>query len=252
MKVAVITGGAAGIGWATAQRLATEVDRLALLDLHEDAARSRAHELGPDHIGIGCDVSLPDSVAVAVKAVLERFGRIDVLVNNAGIGEQALPTIDQDVAAFDRVLNVHVRGTFLMSREVARTLLAQRSGSIVNIASIAGFAGIPRRNAYGAAKAGIAAMTRAMACEWARSGVRVNAVAPGYVRTTLIDELERKGALDSRAILARTPMGRMAEPAEIAEVIAFLASPKASFITGTTLHADGGWLALGAPESVLG
>ena len=252
MRVAAITGAADGIGWATAQRLAADVDHVALLDLREDAARQRAAELGDAHIGVGCDVSSPQSVAAAVRAVFERFGRIDILVNNAGIGEQAAPTVDQDVEVFDRVLNVHVRGTFLMSREVARAMLGQGSGAIVNIASIAGLAGIPTRNAYGAAKAGIAAMTRAMACEWARRGVRVNAVAPGYVRTGLVDELERKGALDTKAIAARTPMARLAQPAEIAEVIAFLASPKASFVTGATLNADGGWLALGAPESSLG
>ena len=192
-----------------------------------------------------------EDVAQLICAVMKRFGRIDVLVNNAGIGEQAAPTIDQTVEAFDRVLSVHLRGTFLASREAAKVMLAQRSGSIVNLASIAGLAGIPARNAYGAAKAGIGAMTRAMACEWARSGIRVNAVAPGYVRTTLVNDLERKGALDAGAIEARTPMGRMADPNEIAEVIAFLASTRASFITGTTLNVDGGWLALGAPESVL-
>jgi len=252
MSVAIVTGAADGIGWATAQRLAADVDHVALLDLREDAARARAAELGAAHIGVACDVSAEASVAAAVGAVLERFGRIDILVNNAGIGEQAAPTLEQDVAAFDRVLNVHVRGTFLMSRAAARAMLAQGSGAIVNIASIAGLAGIPTRNAYGAAKAGIAAMTRAMACEWARSGLRVNAVAPGYVRTALVDELERQGRIDIAAITARTPMARLAAPAEIAEVIAFLASNKASFITGATLNADGGWLALGAPESALG
>ena len=252
MSVAIVTGAADGIGWATAQRLAADVDHVALLDLREDAARARAAELGAAHIGVACDVSAEASVAAAVGAVLERFGRIDILVNNAGIGEHAAPTLEQDVAAFDRVLNVHVRGTFLMSRAAARAMLAQGSGAIVNIASIAGLAGIPTRNAYGAAKAGIAAMTRAMACEWARSGLRVNAVAPGYVRTALVDELERQGRIDIAAITARTPMARLAAPAEIAEVIAFLASNKASFITGATLNADGGWLALGAPESALG
>lgn len=251
MSVAIVTGGADGIGWATAQRLAADVNHVALLDLREDAARQRAAELGSSHLGLGCDVSSANSVTAAVRAVVERFGRIDILVNNAGIGEQAAPTIDQDVLAFDRVLNVHVRGTFLMSREVAKTMLAQRSGAIVNIASIAALAGIPTRNAYGAAKAGIAAMTRAMACEWARSGLRVNVVAPGYVRTALVDELECKGTLDTNAVAARTPMGRLAQPAEIAEVIAFLASSKASFVTGATLTADGGWLALGAPEAAL-
>jgi len=252
MSVAIVTGAADGIGWATAQRLAADVDHVALLDLREDAARARAAELGAAHLGLACDVSSEASVTAAVGAVLERFGRIDMLVNNAGIGEQAAPTLEQDVAAFDRVLNVHVRGTFLMSRAAAKAMLAQGNGAIVNIASIAGLAGIPTRNAYGAAKAGIAAMTRAMACEWARSGLRVNAVAPGYVRTALVDELERQGRIDIAAITARTPMARLAAPSEIAEVIAFLASHKASFITGATLNADGGWLALGAPESALG
>jgi len=251
VKIAVVSGGADGIGWATAQRLAPDVDHVALLDLRADAARERARELGPAHLGIGCDVSQPQGVSAAVRAILDRFGQIDVLVNNAGIGEQPAPTIEQDVATFDRVIDVHLRGTYLLTREVVRAMLTRESGSIVNIASIAGFAGIPRRNAYGAAKAGIVAMTRAMACEWARSGVRVNAVAPGYVRTALVDELARRGSIDVRAIARRTPLGRMAEPTEIAEVIAFLASPRSSFVTGTTIHVDGGWLALGAPESVL-
>ena len=252
MSVAIVTGAADGIGWATAQRLAADGVRVALLDLRAEVAAQRAAELGAAHTGIGCDVSDAASVAGAVAAVLQRWGRIDILVNNAGIGEQAAPTVEQDIDAFDRVLAVHVRGTFLMSREVAKAMLAQGSGAIVNIASIAGQAGIPQRNAYGAAKAGIGAMTRAMACEWARAGLRVNAVAPGYVRTALVDALEAKGALDTKAIQRRTPMGRLAQPAEIAEAIAFLASGKASFITGATLNVDGGWLALGAPESALG
>ena len=252
MSVAIVTGAATGIGWATAQRLAADVQHVALLNVHADTTARRASELGPAHCGIDCDVSSAHSVTAAIHAVLARYGRIDILVNNAGIGDQPGATLDQDVAAFDRVLNVHLRGTFLLSREVVRSMLAQRSGAIVNVASVAGLAGIPTRNAYGAAKAGIMAMTRAMACEWARGGLRVNAVAPGYVRTQMVDELERRGAFDALAIAARTPIGRLARPEEIAEAIAFLASPKASFITGATPAADGGWLALGAPEPVLG
>lgn len=251
MSVAIVTGGAEGIGWATARRLAQDFARVAVLDLDGAAARARAAELGADHLGLACDVADAASVEAAVAEVMRRCGRIDALVNNAGIGEQAAATVDQQVEGFDRVLAVHLRGTFLASREAGRTMLAQGAGAIVNIASIAGQAGIPGRNAYGAAKAGIGAMTRAMACEWARRGVRVNAVAPGYVRTALVEKLASRGALDTRAIEARTPMGRMARPEEIAEAIAFLASPRASFITGTTLNADGGWLALGAPEQAL-
>lgn len=256
--VAIVTGAADGIGWATAQCLAQQGWRVALLDLRAEAAQARAAELGPGHLGLGCDVTDADAVHTPVSAVLTQWGRIDGLVNNAGIGDQSVPTLQQTVEGFDRVLAVHLRGQFLMSQAVAAHLLAQdadargQRGAIVNIASIAALGGIPARNAYSAAKAGVVGMTRAMAMEWARQGLRINAVAPGYVATALVAELAGKGAIDGAAIARRTPLGRMAEPAEIAQAIVFLLSPAASYITGAVLPVDGGWSALGAPEASLG
>lgn len=154
-KVAIVTGGAEGIGWATAQRLAQEVEHVVVADLRADAAQARAAALGERHCGLGADVTGQEDVAALVDTVMDRFGRIDMLVNNAGVPEQVAATVDQQLAAFDRVIGVHLRGTFLMSQAVGRVMLAQGCGSIVNLSSIAGFAGIPQRNAYAAAKAGI-------------------------------------------------------------------------------------------------
>ena len=254
--VAIVTGAADGIGWATAQQLAADGYRVALLDLRHEAAQTRAAELGLEHLGLGCDVTQAASVDAAVSAAAG-LGRIAVLVNNAGIADQTSATIDQTVAAFDRVLDVHLRGTFLLSQVVAKIMLQTEPppgvgrGAIVNLGSIASTSGLPTRNAYSAAKAGVLGLTRAMAGEWARDGIRVNAVAPGYVRTALVAALGRQGAIDLQGIAHRTPLGRMAEPAEIALAIAFLASPRASYITGAVLPVDGGWTAFGATESAL-
>ena len=257
-RVAIVTGAADGIGWATAQCLARHSYRVALLDLREAPLANRASMLGTQHQGVVCDVGSEASVARAVQSVHAAYGRIDVLVNNAGIGDQSGPTVGQLADAFDHVLAVHLRGTFLMSQAVARHMLQAprdahgQRGAIVNLGSIASTIGLPARNAYCAAKAGILGMTRAMSGEWARAGIRVNAVAPGYVATALVRELEGKGAIDAAGIVRRTPMGRMAEPQEIAESIAFLASHKASYITGVVLPVDGGWTAFGGVESALG
>ncbi len=245
-RTVLITGAADGIGWATAQRFAAGGDRVVILDLRDELALQRAAELGEAHLGLGCDVTHEGAVQAAVAQALAHTGRLDVLVNNAGIGDQPGGTVDQSVDAFDRVLNVHLRGSFLMSRECGRVMLNQeQGGAIVNLASIVASAGIPGRNAYGAAKAGIVGMTKAMAVEWGPRGIRVNAVAPGYVRTALVEKLQAQGSLNTDAIHARTPMGRMGTPSEIAEAIAFLASAQASFITGAVLAVDGGWIAHG-------
>lgn len=241
----LVTGGAAGIGWAIARAFAARGDRVAILDLDGAAAARRAVELGPDHLGLGGDVTDEDEVRAAVERADAAFGGLGVAVGNAGIGDNPAPTLAQDLARFRRVLSVHLDGAFLVSREAARVMLPRGRGAIVNIASIAGLAGIPGRNAYGAAKAGIAAMTRAMACEWAGQGLRVNAVAPGYVATELVAKLAAEGALDLAAIRRRVPMGALGEPEAIAAAVLFLASDAARYVTGAVLPVDGGWSAFG-------
>ncbi len=246
-RITVVTGGADGIGWAVARRFAAGGHTVAIADIDASRAAARAGELGPAHLGLGCDVADPASVAAACERIGDSLGTPDVLVNNAGIGDVNLPTVEQDAGHFRRVLDVHLSGTFLMSRHIAAAMIATgRGGAIVNFASIAAFAGLPRRNAYGAAKAGIVAMTRNMACEWAASGIRVTAVAPGYVETELVRGLVAQGLLDPDLIRRRTPMGRLIAPEEIAEAVWFLASPAASAITGAVLTADAGWSAFGA------
>jgi NAD(P)-dependent dehydrogenase (short-subunit alcohol dehydrogenase family) len=243
--VAMVTGAGDGIGWATAQVFARRGYAVALIDIDADKVAAKAAELGNTHVGIACDVSSETQVKAAFAEVDRAFGRLDALVNNAGIGSPHLPTSEQTIESFEKVLGVHLTGTFLFSREAHAVMKPRGIGAIVNISSIAGLSGLPRRNAYGAAKAGIAMMTRSMACEWAADGIRVNAVAPGFVATALVNKLEADGFVDTARLRRRIPMARLARPEEIAETIYFLTSPAASYVTGSVLSVDGGWTAFG-------
>jgi NAD(P)-dependent dehydrogenase (short-subunit alcohol dehydrogenase family) len=243
--VAVVTGAGDGIGWATSQLFARHGYTVGLIDIDAEKVATKASQLGNGHIGIACDVSREAEVKAAFSAIKRALGGLDVLVNNAGIGSPHLPTSEQSVESFEKILGVHLTGTFLFSRDAFALMKLRGAGSIVNVSSIAGLSGLPRRNAYGAAKAGIAMMTKSMACEWAVDGVRVNAVAPGFVATALVNKLEADGFVDAARLRRRIPMARLAKPEEIAEVIYFLSSPAASYITGTVLSVDGGWTAFG-------
>ncbi|WP_102227128.1 glucose 1-dehydrogenase [Acidimangrovimonas sediminis] len=241
--VVLITGAAQGIGAGMAGVFAGAGYRVAIADLEGLAAEAAAASLGPEHAGFGLDVADETVVRETVFAVERRFGRIDAVVNNAGIGDSHLPTLEQDFAAFRKVLDVHLAGSYLVAREAGRGMIARGAGSIVNVSSIAGLTGMPRRNAYSAAKAGIVAMTEALACEWAARGVRVNAIAPGYVETALVAKLIGAGRIDRDRMVSRVPMGRLGRPEEIGQAALFLCSPRAGFITGSCLSVDGGWAA---------
>ena len=243
--VVIVTGGACGIGLAISETFYLAGYSVAIADIDSDKAIHEAKKLGSDCSGFKVNVTEESSVINSVKEIYNHYGRVDALINNAGIGDNPKPTVDQDINHFDLVLRTHLDGTFLMSREVGKIMIAQQFGSIVNISSIVALSGIRRRNAYSAAKGGIVSMTRALASEWAEDGVRVNAVAPGYVKTELVDKLILDGHLNEQAIQKRTPLKRLARPEEIAKPILFLCSENASYITGTTLSIDGGWTAFG-------
>lgn len=237
--VACVTGGARGIGAAVAERLAAEGWQVAIID----------RQPGDDPRFPAWQADLADAAAIehAMSDIARQLGPVTVLVNNAGMVEPMAPTAEQDMAHFRRTIAVNLKGTLHAARAAARQMIGAGGGAIVNLASITASLGLPGRNAYCASKAGVAMLTRSMACEWAEHGIRVNAVAPGYILTPAMEALIAAGTRDMSAILARIPMGRMGAPAEIAEAIAFLASDAASYITGTTLQADGGYLASGHP-----
>ncbi|WP_024303990.1 SDR family NAD(P)-dependent oxidoreductase [Pseudogulbenkiania sp. MAI-1] len=242
-KVAVITGGAGlnGLGFATARMLAAQGARIAILDLAQANPAGAAAELGPQHIGLVADVTDKASCEAAAAEVLQRLGRIDVLVNNAGI-TQPRKTLDITAADYDAVLDVSLRGTLYMSQAVIPAMQQQKSGSIVCISSVSaqrggGILGGPH---YSAAKAGVLGLARAMAREYGADNIRVNCVTPGLIATDI-----NKGKIpeDRRAaILEGIPLARIGEPADVAGCIVFLASDLSKYCTGVTLDVNGGML----------
>jgi NAD(P)-dependent dehydrogenase (short-subunit alcohol dehydrogenase family) len=244
-RVAFVTGGAGGIGRATCQAFHDAGYRVALTDLDADASAGAAAEIDPDGqgvVGIACDVSSTPSVNAAVAEAVERFGRLDSLANIAGVVGPG-PSEELSDESWDRLISIHLGGAFRCSRAAFPALSATGAGSIVSVSSIAGRTGFSIRASYCAAKAGIEGLTRALAVEWATRGVRVNAVAPGHVRTPMLDYSLKIGSVTEETVAARTqrvPMGRYAEPGEIASVILFLCSPAASYVTGETIWVDGG------------
>ena len=249
-RVFIVTGAAQGIGEACARRLAADGARVALWDLADEAGARLAAELCADRSAAAlychCDVARKADIDAALAATSAAFGRIDGLVNNAGIFKAA-PFLEITEADWDAVLDVNLKGSFLAGQAVARELVKNsgaRKGAIVNMSSVNATLTIPSIASYNASKGAINQLTRVMALSLADQGVRVNAVAPGTIAT----ELARKAVLTSdeakARILSRTPMKRLGEPAEIADVVAFLLSDAASYITGEIVVVDGGRMTL--------
>ena len=250
-RVAVVTGAAQGIGRRTAEVLAERGYAVAVLDLQSAAAvcdllRGR----GADVLEIRGDVSAEADVERAAREVEQRWGRADALVNNAGISF-IRPAEETGSGEWRRVIDVNLTGPFLLSRAFGRIMLRQGEGAIVNVASIAGLAGIGDRAAYNASKHGLVGLTRTLAAEWGGRGVRVNAVCPGWVKTEMDVADQASGSYSDADIENRVPMARFARPDDIAQAIAFLADPQLSgFVNGETLRVDGGWLSDGSWESL--
>ena len=235
--VALVTGGASGIGAAVAAELRAGRARVAVLDLSADAGPADGSSLA-----LTCDVTDDASCRAAVQAVVDHFGQLDIVVNNAGIGAQGT-VADNDDVEWHRVFDVNVVGMARITRAALPHLRVSRAAAVVNTGSVAATAGLPQRVLYSATKGAVVAMTRAMAADHLREGIRVNCVNPGTADTPWIDRLLSQAAdptAERRALEARQPHGRMVSPAEVAAAVAYLASPRSGSTTGIDLPVDGG------------
>ncbi len=242
-RTALVTGAARGLGRAISLGLARQGADVALVDREPTGAEASAEAirgLGRKAIALAGDVASEEDVRGTVAAAIEHFGQIDILVNNAGITRR-IALDDWTAAEWEEVIRINQIGTFLMAREVGRPMVARRSGSIINVSALGGgLVGLGRGNAiYCSTKGAIAALTRDLAAEWARDGVRVNAVAPGWFRTEMNRPLLANQSALSR-ILDRVPLGRLGEPEDVVGPVVFLASEAAAMITGHLLPIDGG------------
>lgn len=246
-QVAVVTGSTRGIGRAIAEALLKAGAIVAVTGRSLDRAQAAAMELSaarPGAIleGFAVDVAQRSSVTDLSRSVVDRFGRVDILVNNAGISPMYTRAVKIQEADFDAVIATNLKGTFLCCQVFGLILTEQKRGCVVNLSSVAARTASPRLAAYAATKAGVEALTRTLAVEWAEFGVRVNAVAPAFIETDMNEGLRKIPKL-AQEVLARTPLGFFGQPEDVAGAVVFLCSDAARYITGTVIDVDGGWLA---------
>ncbi|EJM74860.1 NAD(P)-dependent dehydrogenase (short-subunit alcohol dehydrogenase family) [Pseudomonas sp. WPR_5_2] len=244
-KVVIVTGGGRGLGRSIADGFAKQGATVILVGRNLEQlniAASEIVEAGGKAVAFVADIADEDSVSTLSKSVHETYGRIDVLVNNAGINPWYKSAEKTTLQEWRQILDVNLTGVFLTCKHVGQFMLDAGQGSIINITSVAGRVGLAKTTAYCAAKGGVEMLTRQLALEWAPKGIRVNAVAPGYFATDLTEGLRTHPVL-GRRVLDRTPMGRFGEPQEIVGASLFLASSAAAYVTGHSLAVDGGWTA---------
>jgi 3-oxoacyl-[acyl-carrier protein] reductase len=235
-KIVMVTGGAAGIGRTTAEAFAREGAKLAICDVNPQAGEAAAQTLGPEASFHKVDVANEAEVAAWADATVQRYGRIDVLVNNAGITRDAL-LLRMKESDWDLVMSINLKGAFLCTRAVVRHMAQQRSGRVVNVASVVGVVGNVGQANYVASKAGLIGLTKTVAREFAARGITVNAVAPGYIETQMTAVLSDKV---KEAFIAQIPLARAGSPEDVAAAVTFLASDQAAYLTGQVLHVSGG------------
>jgi NAD(P)-dependent dehydrogenase (short-subunit alcohol dehydrogenase family) len=244
-KVALITGAASGIGRASALACADAGAAVVISDVDAVGAEQTVdliRKAGGDASFVRTDVSKPAEVDHLLQEIIKRHGRIDIAHNNAGIESQLAPTAEADEADFDRTIAINLKGVWLCMRAEIREMLKSGGGSIINTSSVGGLSAVPGAGSYAAAKHGVVGLTRTAAVEYAKAGIRVNAICPGLTKTRMTDKLSQ---LDPALIASvMPPMGRMAATNEIAEAVVFLASSAASYLTGHALAVDGGSLAV--------
>jgi NAD(P)-dependent dehydrogenase (short-subunit alcohol dehydrogenase family) len=246
-RVVIVTGAAAGIGLGLSYAFAEQGCQLVLLDVNETSlteVAKRIEKSGTHVITVAGSVADPETVRHTCAEAVRQYGRIDVLINNAGVFS-VYPSLELPLEEWKRVLDVNLTGVFLCAQEAAREMIRAKAGVILNIASAYGVVAAPKRAAYCATKAAVAMLTKVLAIEWARDGLRVNAIAPGYVQTDSVLQLAEQKKIDLESLRRRTPQGRLGTPEEIAQMAVFLASDLSAHITGQVIGVDGGWTAYG-------